>query len=219
MAKLLRTPVGIAVYPWIKAGKPDTRFDANGLYKIDLDLEDNEDTRELIDIIEAERDKYVEELKSQNPRGKKVRVAELPIEEQEDGKIRFKFKMKARVESKKGTFTQQPAVFDGKGKPMFNITTDENGNEVREAVDVRGGSVVRVAFEAIPYESPMLGVGVTFRLKAVQVQKLVTVGERSAEGYGFGEMEDAYEHETQHVERAEQQTPREEADDFDEGDF
>ena len=217
MAKIIRTPLGAAVYPWIKSGKPDTRFDANGMYKIDLDLENNAETQELVDVIETLRDQFVEDLKAQNPRAKKMRIADLPIEEMEDGKIRFKFKMKAKVESKKGTFTQQPAVFDAKGKPMFNVSTDAEGREVREAVDVRGGSTVRVAFEAIPYESPLLGVGVSFRLKAVQVQNLVTAGERNAEGYGFSEMEDGYEHEAQHVER--EQTAAEEPEDFNEGDF
>ena len=34
MAKILRTESGVAVYPWLAKGKPDTRFDADGFYKV-----------------------------------------------------------------------------------------------------------------------------------------------------------------------------------------
>lgn len=194
MAKVITTPAGIAVYPWIKEGHPDTRFDANGLYKIDVTLSAAEGEA-LQAEAEAVRDAYADELRAQLPaaKAKKLKIADVPIEEQEDGTYLIKTKMKAKIESKKGTFTQSPKVFDASGKPMFNEVVDSEGNVAREAVDVRGGSVVRVAFEAVPYESSLMGVGVTFRLKAVQVIKLVSSNEASAEQFGFGE-EEGYTH-------------------------
>lgn len=194
MAKILRTPLGTAVYPWLKAGKPDTRFDADGVYKVNLNMEDGEDLQELVDVLEEARDEYVAELQRLNPKKKKVKIQDLPIDEEEDGTKTLKFKMKARVKTKKGDFTQSPAIFDSKGKPMLVTVVDEMGNKTSEVVDIRGGSKLRVAFEPIVYENPMLGVGVSLRLKAVQVQELVSFGEQTATSFGFGEIE-GHEHE------------------------
>jgi len=196
-SKQFVSPVGVAVFPRLKAGSPDTKFDSNGVYKVDLDVPAAE-VQEMLDIIEEQRDAFADTVRAQMPpaKAKKLRVSDLPFEENEDGTIRIKFKMKAKVESKKGTFTQTPAVFDAKGQPMFNIIKNADGSETHEPIDIWGGSRIRVAFDAIPYESPLMGIGVTFRLKAVKVIELVQGGQsKTATGFGFGEEEDGYAHE------------------------
>ena len=222
MAKILRTESGVAVYPWLAKGKPDTRFDADGFYKVDLDLPNNVSTQELIDNLQEIQDTCADEIRSKMPavKAKKLKLADMPFEESEDGKtVRFKFKMKAKVKTKKGkTFTQHPAVFDAQGNPMLNKVIDSEGNEVLETVDIRGGTVMRVAFEPIPYENPLLGVGVSFRLKAVQISKLVQGGEQTASAYGFDEVE-GHTHTTETKEKEYSEEVEEETADFEEGDF
>jgi len=201
-SKQFVSPVGTAVFPRLKAGSPDTKFDSNGVYKVDLDVP-AADVQEMLDVIEQQRDEFADKVRAQMPpaKAKKLRVSDLPFEENEDGSIRIKFKMKAKVESKKGTFTQVPAVFDAKGAPMFNIIKNADGSETHEPIDIWGGSRIRVAFDAIPYESPLMGIGVTFRLKAVKVIELVAGGQgKTANGFGFGEEEEGYAHEVSEVE-------------------
>ena len=225
MTKQFVTPAGIAVYPRLKAGSPDTKFHKEGIYKVDLDVPAAE-AEDLMDKLEEIRDNFAEELKAQLPaaKAKKLKVADLPIEENEDGTVRFKFKMKAKVETKKASFTQHPAVFDAKGQPMFNIKKHEDGSETHEPVDIWGGSKLRVAFDAVPYESPLMGVGLTLRLKAVKVLELVEGGaNKSASGFGFGEEEEGYAHEAKEVQDAhdfdDEDLDEEGADEREDGDF
>jgi len=54
---------------------------------------------------------------------------------------------------------------------------------------------MKVSAELIPYYTAMAGAGVSLRLRAVQITKLVEGGSGNAKGYGFGE-EDGYKLET-----------------------
>ena len=50
---------------------------------------------------------------------------------------------------------------------------DAKKNPIPLSTIIWGGSKMRVAFNLVPYYTPMLGAGITARLKAVQVISLV----------------------------------------------
>lgn len=151
----ITTPSGIAVYPKIE--KPDTKFDANGIYSIDLDL-DSKDAAELTTKLTQIADAaYAAECKA---KGKKaLKRSDMPWKETEDGKVRFKFKLKAKGGSGEKQWDQKPAIFDAKGNPIKDV-------------NVGSGSTVKVAFEAVPYFTAMVGHGISLRLRAVQILEL-----------------------------------------------
>lgn len=180
------TDVGVAIYPYLT--KPDTKFNADGEYKVKLRL--NPDSmirdvqgREIADVQTFLDDmmlKAVEKAKQEN-KGR-IKEGDPPyIIDDETGDLLVNFKLKAQVRTKEGsTFSQKPALFDAKGKPI----TPES---------IWGGSKIKVSFEVVPYYTRIVGAGVTLRLRAVQVLELVTGGSGgSAESFGFGE-EEGYE--------------------------
>jgi hypothetical protein len=151
----MTTPSGIAVYP--KVETPDTKFNADGEYSIQLDLTKDESADIITKLTKFADVEYANECKA---KGKKsLKRAELPWKETEDGKIRFKFKLKAKGKSGDKTWDQKPALFDAKGNPTKDVS-------------LGGGSTVKVAFEAVSYYTAMVGHGITLRLKAVQILDL-----------------------------------------------
>ena len=101
-------------------------------------------------------------------------------------KAETKFKTKAKVTMRSGdSFDQKVALFDAKGKPLVNPP------------NVGGGSKIKVSYQVVPYYTATVGAGLTLRMKAVQILKLVeyTSG-ANASSYGFKE-EDGYEAEEQ----------------------
>lgn len=151
----ITSPAGIAVYP--KLEKPDTKFDANGVYSVDLDLDKAAAEELIVKLTKVADADYANECKA---KGKKsLKRADMPWKETEDGKIRFKFKLKAKGGSGEKQWDQKPALFDAKGNPVANI-------------NVGSGSTVKVAFDAAPYFTAMVGHGISLRLRAVQVIEL-----------------------------------------------
>ena len=81
------------------------------------------------------------------------------------------------------TFENKPAIFDANGIPAKDV-------------NVWGGSELKVSAELIPYYTSMVGAGVSMRLRAAQVIKLVEGGNNST-GYGFKKEEGFAVSETQ----------------------
>jgi len=174
--------VGVSQYAWLT--QPDTRFDEIGHYKTNLILS-GEDAEKLKTAIETEMKKSVA-LAKEKAKGKNIKTAPAPFEEDVDdngdatGSTVFKFKTKAQITTKDGKIIpNRVAIFDAKGTPM----TDCN---------VWSGSEMKVSAELVPYYTAMVGAGVSMRLRAVQITKLVEGGNGNAKGYGFGE-EEGYE--------------------------
>jgi hypothetical protein len=174
MAKFIRvtTPVGIAAYPRLTT--PDTKFDADGVYSIDLDLDpkDKEVTTFLASLKKASDVAYEQICKDRG--GKKLKRASFPTKETEDGMIRIKFKLKAKAGNADKSWSQKPMLFDASGKA------------IAEALNVGSGTKCKVSFEVIPYFTAMVGAGVSLRLKAVQILELkeYTPGD-NFDAYGF----------------------------------
>ena len=150
--------IGEAIYPHLN--KPDVRFSEAGEYKVTLKVAKSDATAMLKLYNSAIEDAL--KLAEQNHKGKGIKNAPKPFTE-EDKFVFFKFKMKATgVNQKtKEKFSQRPQLFDAKKNPIPLSTL------------IWGGSKMRVAYNLVPYYTPMLGAGVTARLKAVQVIELV----------------------------------------------
>lgn len=188
------TPKGTTVYP--KLNEPDTKYNPKGSYETKLTFDDANagPVQDFVALAEKVRDEFFDELVARLTAEKKgaaakqlkkvdVLKAELDKETgEETGKVFIKAKMNATGERKDGTkWSQKPIYFDARGKQLKNPPR------------IGGGSVVKLGVVIDPYvmESSK-EVGVTLRLKAVQIISLVTGGQRSFESYGF-EAEDGDE--------------------------
>ena len=165
--------IGEAIYPHLN--KPDVRFSEAGEYKVTLKVAKSDATAMLKLYNSAIEDAL--KLAEQNHKGKGIKNAPKPFTE-EDNYVFFKFKMKATgVNQKtKEKFSQRPQLFDAKKNPIPLSTL------------IWGGSKMRVAYNLVSYFTPMLGAGITARLKAVQVIELV-----EGKDSNLFEKEDGYE--------------------------
>lgn len=177
-----QSPYGEAVFPWIT--KADIKHDASGVFHTDLALPP-ELAEEFIAKLERIRDEFTASLpmaKQQALTPRPVFKLEMtrPVFEPDDtdatkeqkkrdhvpeptGNVLFRFKLKANVVPKKGdAFSQSPVV--------VMADTGEKCDQ-----PVYSGSIIRVRGQVVPYTNDSAGnVGVTLRLKAVQVQELVS---------------------------------------------
>jgi hypothetical protein len=178
------TPVGISQYAWLST--PDTRFDETGHYKTNLIIK-TEDATELMQSIDKVLALSTKEAQEKS-KGKKVKTADAPyfeeVNEEGDatGNTIFKFKCKAQIVTKDGTIIpNRVAMFDASGTP------------IGKDVSVWSGSEMKVSAELVPYFTSLVGAGVSMRLRAVQITKLVEGGGGNAKGFGFDET-DGYIH-------------------------
>lgn len=178
------TPRGVFRYP--RLNSPDTRFRETGEYHVQLVLS-KDDAEELINLITEAHDdwykRYLLEKKQlkANPRKKAPYPFTVEVDPEtglETGNIIFKFKMSASGVSKRTgkIWTRRPIVFDSKGVPI-NL----------DKVMIRGGTEGRIAFSFFEYEStPQQGAGVSLKIEAVQILKLVSGDEnKTAQDFGF----------------------------------
>ena len=176
------SPVGVSQYAWLTT--PDTRFDETGHYKTNLIINGKE-AQSLKAQIDAEIKKSVA-LAKEKAKGKAIKEAPRPYDDEmidgkASGNVIFKFKTKAKIIAKDGkVIPNRVALFDSAGKPMIDA-------------NVWSGSEMKVSAELIPYYTAMAGAGVSMRLRAVQVTKLVEGGSSNAKGYGFEKVKDGYE--------------------------
>ena len=176
------SPVGVSQYAWLTT--PDTRFDETGHYKTNLILK-AKDALSLKTQIDGEIKKSLT-LAKEKAKGKAIKQANSPYEDElvdgkPSGNVIFKFKTKAQIITKDGkVIPNRVALFDSTGKPMIDA-------------NVWSGSEMKVSAELIPYYTAMAGAGVSMRLRAVQVTKLVEGGSSNAKGYGFDKVKDGYE--------------------------
>ena len=169
----ITTPKGVLVYPHLN--KADTKFDSAGVWRANLRLSANDAQGLKKSIDEAMKANADELTKS---KGKKVRLANAPYQEDEDGNFVFTFKLKASGTRPNGErWEQKPILYDAKGNVF-----QPNGKTIW------GGTLAKVAFQMSPYFVSSIGAGVSLRLKAVQIIELVTGG-ASASSYGFSEEE------------------------------
>lgn len=171
--KLSVTPKGILVYPHLNA--PDFKFNAAGVYstKLRLDAVEGEQFNARID---AFIERAVADAKAdEKNRGKKIKPADSPCVQQEDGTYLVNFKMVASGVNKKTgeTFKRVPTLIDGDMRPLS-----------RDA-KIGGGSIAKISFEPSTFYTSLIGAGVSLRLEGVQVIELREWDARSGESLGF----------------------------------
>ena len=166
------SPTGTAVYPRLNA--PDTKFDKDGVYSVDLELDPTDKTASaFIDSLKKASDEAYKALVEEKG-GKKLKRCDLPIKETDDGKVRIKFKLKAKAGNDERSWEQKPVIFDSAGTAM------------QTPPNVGSGSRIKVAFEVVPFFTAMVGAGISLRMKAVQIVELkeYTPGD-NFDAYGF----------------------------------
>ncbi len=168
MNKTFTTAKGIAYSPYISA--PDTKFDEQGHYKVNLCLSEA-DAQPVIELIKQTVVEGIKALKKDKP-NMEIKQAPLPFSKEVDddgnptGNVIVKFKSKAAY---------KPAVFDSKG----NMMTKSN---------IYGGSELKVNGSCAFFHTAMIGAGVSIRLRAVQVIQYVE-GASGANKFGFDEVD------------------------------
>ena len=171
----------MAQYPHLN--KPDTKFNPDGEYKVNLEL-NAEEASEILSFLDGHMADSLEKAKEENA-GKKIKQADAPYSVDENtGKVTIRFKLKAKVTPKNGEpFEQRVAIFDAKGSPMTS------------APNIGGGTKLKVSYEVMPFYTSLIGAGISLRVRAVQIIELVEYSSAGAGAYGFGE-EDGYEADT-----------------------
>ena len=167
------TPVGTALWPHLN--EPDTKFDKDGSYSVNLVL-DKEQTENIKEKLAGVLEEFIASGES-----KTKKKAPLPIKEDKDqdgkptGNYQIKFKLRAVGQSRGERWEQRPALFDSQLQPC----TDVIGN----------GSRIKVGAEVVPYSTALAGTGISLRLKAVQVIELSSSGGASADAWSFSKEE------------------------------
>lgn len=103
------TPKGVAQYPWLT--KPDTKFNAEGVYKLSLAIPKTEAT----EFLEAAKQAFIDEFGQS-----KMAKAHMPFKEDEDGNVIFSFKSKIK-----------PRLYDSQGKPITDDVSVGGGSVVK----------------------------------------------------------------------------------------
>lgn len=165
------TPQGNAQYPWLQPGRPDTAFDAEGKYKVNLLIPLAESTT----IVEA-----INKLKTDKFSSKEQASVKLPYAmDEETGDVILKIQSK-----------YQPKYFDAKGNPIPETSVPL----------MFSGSTLKISGMCDTYVSGA-NKGVSLRLGAVQVIEPVSNGASSAGdfepvegGYEVGPQETAQDY-------------------------
>lgn len=142
------SPKGDAIYP--KLFVADTKFNADGDYKLDLAVP-KADAEAFIESLKSFRAEALSNAKAQcKPEELDKLLEQTPWEEMIDkntkqptGKIKFRFKQRAKIKTKKGDIIEvKPTVSDASGA----ILTVDPG--------IGNGSQVKVNFTPAPFFTP-----------------------------------------------------------------
>lgn len=184
----ITTPRGMLVYPHLTA--PDTKFvKPHGEYHTKYALEaDSEEAIALIAKLEEILDAYIEDNPAELTKAKLKKAGrndlyeeEVDGEGEETGRIIFKFKLKAVVETKTKTWEQKPRLFDGAANP------------IQGDINPWTGTIAKISAEVFPfYMESTKTFGLSLRCLAVQILELVAGEGKAASDFGFGQEDDGY---------------------------
>jgi hypothetical protein len=163
-SSMIVTPRGVIRYPSLC--QPDRRFVPEGVFKTDLILDEG-DAAPLQKRLQAILDAYIsgEGVPLKGPKAVELVCPWSPEYEDDDetetGRVIFKFKQNAVIKTRAGdTFEKRILLFDAKTQPI-------------ETLNVGSGTEAKVRFEPYCWGPTSRKVGISLRLNAVQVLKLV----------------------------------------------
>lgn len=175
-ANVLVTPKA-TVTGWVSILKPDTKFNPDGDYKIKVRIpSDAKGLSAQLELIEKARDDAKAEfVKQPKNKGKRVKEADLPFYEDDEGFVVLSFKSKASYIDKKTEErrTRVVPVFGGNGRLKPN-----------EIPNFGEGSEVRVAYNPSGFCNAALGAGVSLRLESIKLIKPVEFSGSGSNPFG-----------------------------------
>lgn len=174
---------------WPKLTTPDTKFDVDGVYSVKVHLP-VEQVQPLLDKMEKmakdKANEVVAALKADGKaaQAKKVKLADKPYDMvldddgNETGMVEMRAKLNAKGHDKKTgrSWDNRVALFDAKRVP------------IKGDISVWTGSEGLVCFDMRPFYMAAIGAGVSCKLKAVILTKVVSGGEGTADDF-FGDTE------------------------------
>lgn len=172
------------VFGWVSIVKPDTKYNPEGDYKIRVRIpSDAKGLSEQLELIEKARaDAKAAFAKEPKNKGKRIKEADLPFYEDDDGFVVMSFKSKASYIDKKTQERKNRVV------PIFGGAGRLKPNEIPNFGE---GSIVRVAFSPSGFCNAALGAGVSLRLESLKLIKPVEFT-GGAGSNPFGDDDEAY---------------------------
>lgn len=189
----LITPKGVVA--WASIDEADYEYKEEGEFhiRVRFDPEDPglEKLREEAEAILEEAHEDMKRRLKKEKKGallKKLHLKEDVITEEVDretgeptGKVIIRAGMKYKVTPKSGKYA-------GKTLEFTPDVFDARGNRLHKRPRIGSGSEVKVAVQPMEYFMPKDGeMGISWKLNAVQIIRLVQGGSRDAASYGFGE--------------------------------
>mgnify|MGYP003386306494 CR=1 FL=1 len=166
---------------WFKVHSPDTKFNTDGVFSVDVILDPNNPEHEqFMEQVDNLAQEFADVQISEDKKKKNWKVASkfkevLDDEGDETGLMSCKFKQNAKMTAKK-----TGKVYEIKRIPVV----DAKKKTLDTAIQIGNGSTVRIKFETRTYMSAKdKEFGVTLDLKMVQVIKLNALGSNDADGF------------------------------------
>lgn len=177
------TPAGTFMYP--KLLEPDTKFHACGIYEVIIAMDASDpEVQQLAEYLDKYMEQHKTSLKAQAPQ-QKFKLVDTPWKFEDANGLAclvLKAKSKASGIDKEGRpWSRKPAMFAADGSVISH----------GQIQAMWSGTEGKVAFKAAPFWTAALGAGVTLRLEATQVLKLVESGS-NASSHGFAAVEGGY---------------------------
>lgn len=164
--KRVQTPVGEAIYPWLN--KPDTKYNADGVYKVKLKIPLGQELTDFVDTVQAEIDAvYNEALEEAKTSGKRPpKKAELNY--YDDGEYGYlSVKCNAKINLKDGgVIEKKMTILDANGDYFDGVRYVNNGSKLAAVVDL------------VRMNNPVVGAGVSLRLITVKVSEFAPLPPR-----------------------------------------
>lgn len=162
---VITTPKG-SVFGFVNILKPDTKFNPEGDYKIKLSIPKTAKGLEAqLEAIESARDAAKAEFqKDPKNKGKRLKEADLPFYEDDNGNIIISFKSKATWVDRKTNETKQRVI------PIFGGAGRLKPNEIPQFGQ---GSEVKVAYTINGFCNAALGAGASLRIDSLKLIKPV----------------------------------------------
>jgi len=182
MSNNLVTPVSTVQYAFVKNEEiihhTDGKVTPTGKYSITVSLNEN-DTQAFIEAIDKEWNEFLEK----NGSGKEYNLSHYSMPTKViDGKTYFVFRKNVSAVSKE---TNQPVKLY---VPLFD---SENKNCTKKIASIGRDSQVRISYSFFPFYMNANNYGVSLRLQAIQIVKLVPIASNGNK-YGFGVVADGY---------------------------